>query len=163
MELQRQARSLASQGFCAGAVHTAVLSDAEAEPAPHLLSLHGCLARQRRTYAPWLGTGDAFRPLRFSFKPAPPWPRLPQLSCCLLVSSVNSPSRFHFSCLGFWALLSCSEPGRALINLSALTAWIQATSQMSGKSVIKSLVVSCGEFKSKPWIVIKLKALQEER
>lgn len=50
-----------------------------------------------------------------------------------------------------------------MINLSALTTWIQATSQMSGKSVTKSLVVSCSEFKGKPWIVIKLEALQEER
>lgn len=50
-----------------------------------------------------------------------------------------------------------------MINPSALTTWIQATSQMSGKSVTKSLVVSCSEFKGKLWIVIKLEALQEER
>lgn len=55
------------------------------------------------------------------------------------------------------------EPTRAaLINLSALTAGTQATSQTSGKSVIKSLALSPGEFKGKPWILIKLEALQEK-
>lgn len=76
-------------------------------------------------------------------------------------STANSPK--PLSSPDFSRSPPAREPTKAaLINLSALTAGIQATSQMSGKSVIKSLALSPGAFKGKPWILIKLEALQKK-
>ena len=79
------------------------------------------------------------------------------------VSAANSPKPLPSLLPASRRSPRAREPTRAaLINLSAITAGIQATSQMSGKSVIKSLALSPGEFKGKPRILIKLEALRKK-
>lgn len=70
LELQRQSGSLTSQRSCAGSVHT-VVSDVEAEPAPHLLSLQGCIAEAEKNICAFAWNQRCFLPPEIQFLSPP--------------------------------------------------------------------------------------------
>lgn len=80
-----------------------------------------------------------------------------------MVSAANSPRNLSRLFPGSSAFPSCPGAHESSFDKSiSSNSRTQATSQTSGKSVIKSLALSPREFKGKPWILIKLEALQEK-